>query len=68
MRTKRVAIKDWYLVVFVLAVNSVNGLILLVYIIYEGVTTGYDVTLEPNTERLSSTEGVSYLVRFQQLC
>lgn len=47
------------MIVFVLAVNSVNAFILLVYIINEGATTGYDVTIEPNTERLSSVDGVS---------
>lgn len=58
--SRKVAIKDRHLIAFVLGANSVNALILFVYIIYEGVTTGYDVTIEPNVERLSSIDGVSY--------
>ena len=45
--------------IFVLCVALVNAFVLLVYIIYEGVTTGYDVTVEVNVERLFSIDGVS---------
>ena len=60
---KKIVIKDWYLIVLVLGINSVNSVILLIYIIYEGLKTGYDVTIDPSTEQLSSIDGVRYHFR-----
>ena len=60
---KKIVIKDWYLIVLVLGINSVNSVVLLVYVIYEGVKTGYNVTIDPSTERLSSIDGVRYRFR-----
>lgn len=56
--SKKMAIKDWHLMLLVFGASLVTGLILLVYIIYEGVTTGYDATVEINVERPFSVDGV----------
>ena len=56
--SKRLTIKDWHLVTFVLCASLLNIVILLAYIIYEGVTTGYDATVEVNVERPFSVDGV----------
>lgn len=44
---------------FVLAANSVDLVIILVYILHEGITTGYDVTEESSKEKLFSIDGAS---------
>lgn len=51
--------KDWHLVVFVLAVNSFNAFVIFVYLIQEGVAIGFNATFQPNVERFSSIDGVS---------
>ena len=60
--TRKIAVKDWHLVVFVLIVNSFNAIVIFVYLIQEGATIGYIATLVPNRERLSSIDGVSNLL------
>lgn len=56
---KKITIKDWHLIVCVVAITALPALMLAVYGIYEGVVNKYEALIEPSVERPSTVTGVS---------
>ena len=58
-KAKSSGIKDWYLIVFVLALLLICMVCMCVHITLEGVIAGFNVAEIPNTEMPDGIKGVS---------